>query len=588
LRNPDILGRRKNNAGSSLPVLTDPGNDSEADAGKDADTTRMRGGGCRQGSKDDQALWKVEQKDVLTNRLMSKSDQSTRLVYSSPNATAATVLFERDKELNPAANKSPHRSNPNSNLRNEAFGCVCSGKTLPWRTTKCSKCSRSACVGADCLIRAFKEAQEFVDSLGKVPGMMGLGLMDPSESPYFGRDIDKDYEEMPKEKKPPPPITTVAPCSAALIDKPILNCVPVPYTSAYQPTVPSIVRETIPEPTLLPIAAVKPKKEEKKEEDATAPEDEVGPCGESKCKSRPRKILCDEKNEKDEVLQKQVSLKPKKPRHLKKVGPEGDLERVPIKISKRVMRYVYSIGDVYPGIHYGHKNCIDPRFRVPANMGWLWNTKATVGKLKPRIGWRPGAISRYLNELLKEAKSATIMDESRSSSRVSTRRNTRRIYKTQSYALQAQKKDEEVELPPTLHIHRKDGTYYVTMYPIKSEQPTQDIPQLEEPTKPLQFKIVKNKDDASDASSSTASDMEIEFSPPAAVSRYRKKPDVIHVDTQVKQHEILEALKLIEPPKKKRAKRDKKKKHRSAVEVPWTDSVDEVPKKKRASPSRSR
>ncbi|KAH0947045.1 hypothetical protein HN011_001257 [Eciton burchellii] len=578
LRNPDILGLRKNNAGSSLPVLTDPANDSEAEAEKDTGTSRMRGGGCRQGSKDDQALWKVEQKDILTNRLMSKSDQSTRLVYSSPDATAATVLYERDKDLNPGAIRSSYKSNPGNEGN---FGCVCSGKTLPWKPTKCTKCSRSACVGADCLIRAFKEAQEFVDSLGKVPGMMGLGLMDPSESPYFGRDIDKHYVETPREKKPPPSLTTVPPCSTALIDKPVLSCVPVPYTSAYHATVPSIVREAIPEPTLLPIA-VKPKKEEK--EDVTVPEDEVGPCGESKCKSR-RKV-CDEKNEKDEVLQKHVSLKPKKqPRHLKKIGPAGDLDRMPIKISKRVMRYVYTIGDVYPGIHYGHKNCIDPRFRVPANMGWLWNIKGTVGKLKPRIGWRPGAISRYVNELLKEAKSATVMEESKSSLRMTPVR--RKIYKTQSYAMQVQPKTEEVELPPTLHIHRKDGTYYVTMYPIKSEQPTQDIPQLEEPTKPLQFKIVKNKDDASDASSSTASDMEIEFSPPAAVSRYRKKPDVIHVDTQVKQHEILEALKLIEPPKKKKSKRDKKKKQRSAVEVPWTESVDEVPKKKRVSPSRS-
>jgi len=603
LRNPDILQHRKNN-GSSLPVLIDPADDSAAEAEEDASSSRMRGGGGGGGgehdNKDD-VVWRMKQKNILTNHLMNKApnNQSARLVYSSPDATLATVLYERDQEPNPIVTpgtivRSPQKSNPNGKPGNDitsstTFGCVCPGKTLSWRTTKCSKCSKSACVGADCLIRAFKEAQEFVDSLGKVPGMMGLGLMDPSESPYFGRDMD--YDELPSEKKPPPPIATLPPCSTPLIDKPILNCVPVPYTSAYQTTAPSIVRETIPEPTLLPIAA-KPKKEEKEDVHHVhvLPEEEVGPCGEPKCKSRPRKVLCDEKPSKDEdevLLQKHVSLKPKKPRYLKKVvGPEGDLERVPIKISKRVMRYVYSIGDVYPGVHYGHKNCIDPRFRVPANMGWLWNTTATVGKLKPRIGWRPGAISRYLNELLKEAKSASIMDQSRASSRMSARR---KVYKTQSYALHAppKKLEDEVELPPTLHIHRKDGTYYVTMYPIKSEA-TQDVPQLEEPTKPLQFKIVKNKDDISDASSSTASDMEIEFSPPAAVSRYRKKPDVIHVDTQVRQHEILDAFKSAEPPKKKKGKRDKRKKLRSAMEAPWTESADEEPKKKRTSPTRSR
>lgn len=78
------------------------------------------------------------------------------------------------------------------------------------------------------------------------------------------------------------------------------------------------------------------------------------------------------------------------------------------------------------------------------------------------------------------------------------------------------------------------------------------VPKLEEPTKPLQFKIVKNRDDASDVSNSTASDMEIEFSPPAAVNRYRKKPDVIHVETQVKQQEILDAYK---PPGSKKTEK---------------------------------
>lgn len=83
--------------------------------------------------------------------------------------------------------------------------------------------------------------------------------------------------------------------------------------------------------------------------------------------------------------------------------------------------------------------------------------------------------------------------------------------------------------------------------------------------KPLQFKIVKNKDDASITSSSTASDMEIEFSPPAAVTRYRKKPDVVHVDTQVRQQEIIDAYKAEEFKRKARRgpRREKKLKKES-------------------------
>lgn len=122
---------------------------------------------------------------------------------------------------------------------------------------------------------------------------------------------------------------------------------------------------------------------------------------------------------------------------------------------------------------------------------------------------------------------------------------------------------EETDNPPTLHIHRKDGTYYVTMYPIGQETVTES--RLSEPIKPLQFKIVKNKDDASVASSSSASDMEIEFSPPAAVTRNRKKPDVVHVDTQVRQQEILDAVKAeIAKGRDRRGRRERKTKPESA------------------------
>jgi len=531
----------------------------------------------------------------LKNRMMGGSDYGTS-AYALSEAT--TVIYEKSNEM--SAN-SPCRSRIRTADRKD---CICPGKVLSSWKTNASKCTKKPCVGADCMIRAFKEAQEFVDSLGKVPGLVGLGLMDPSESPYFGRDIQRDYaiqEREPSERKREYPISTLpaltnqctAPCNTQ-IGKPIASTLSAPYVTSTAITTAvsgrtGVVREAIPllpEATLLPVVVKPKKKEEKKEEKSekqkelevmtSVPLDvDVGPCGEPRCKSRRKKpkddrtVPHDIEEEKpiqpippSTIATKAVGKVIEKGRYPKgKPGPSGDRERGPIKVSRRVMRYVYSIGDVYPGTNYGHKNCIDPRFRVPANMGWLWNISTTVGKLKPRIGWKPGAIGRYLNELLKEAKGASTVEDYRARSipsRTSLRRG--KIYKSMSYVSQVKKEiEEDAEPPPTLHIHRKDGTYYVTMYPIRQE--TADVSQLEEPMKPLQFKIVRNKDDASVASSSTASDMEIEFSPPAAVNRYRRKPDVIHVDTQVRQQEILDAFKLtVDVPKTKKEKKGKREK----------------------------
>lgn len=477
-------------------------------------------------------------------------------------------------------------------------GCTCAGQDPPIWKKGGPDCNKKPCTGIDCLLRAFKEAQEFVDSLGKVPGFEGLGLMDPSESPFFGRDISKDYEtdDTQAEKRaqalPLPNPHCTAPCNPRIGTRKFdtgTNNVSVPHsTSAYTAATPltiavpgrtGVVREavpTLPDNGSTVVYAKPKKKEEKREEkidkskdiDATPSvpvEIDLGPCGEPKCKSRRKKVMDTvesieniEFSHKKSVTQikplstgvttpltsSKASEKGKHKLKINSISPSGDRTiKTPIKVSKRVMRYVYSIGDVYPGIHYGHKNCIDVRMRVPANMGWLWNTSSTLYNLKPRIGWKPGAIGRYLSELLKEAKAGS-KGKPRA---VPFRTRKGKTYRSMSFTsvkkLQAKKEnEEETELPPTLHIHRKDGTYYVTMYPIKQE--TMDVPKLEQPMKPLQFKIVKNKDDESVASSSTASDMEIEFSPPAAVSRYRKKPDVIHIDTQVKQQDILDALKI--------------------------------------------
>ncbi|XP_018318346.1 uncharacterized protein [Mycetomoellerius zeteki] len=598
LRNPDSLKKFP-----SLATLASDNFYLKSDIEQNVtyhDSTRLRGGEDTEdnylnnkASWDEGYTWRENDINLKT-RMMGGSDYGASACALSE---ATTVIYEKSKRT--GANLL-RRSRPRTADGIKGTACICPRKvSSPWKTNA-SRCSKKSCVGADCMIRAFKEVQEFVDSLGKVPGMEGLGLMDPSESPYFGRDIQRDYtiQETPSERKrgypiSAPPASTVqcpAPCNTQ-IGKPTASTLSAPYVASTSiiPGRPGVVREAIPllpETTLLPLA-VKPskKKEDKKEEklekqkelDVTtsAPLDvNVGPCGEPKCKSRRKKknnrtVPHDVEESETKPIQtlppstiaaKAVGKLIEKRRYLKgKPGPSGDRDRGPIKVSRRVMRYVYSIGDVYPGTNYGHKNCIDPRFRVPANMGWLWNTRATVGKLKPRIGWKPGAIGRYLNEMLKEAKGASMEDYRARSipSRTSLRRG--KVYKSMSYVSQVKKESEEdAEPPPTLHIHRKDGTYYVTMYPIRQET-TADVAQLEEPMKPLQFKIVRNKDDASVASSSTASDMEIEFSPPAAVNRYRKKPDVIHVDTQVRQQEILDAFMLTDDtPKMKKEKRGRR------------------------------
>lgn len=607
LRNPDTL---KNVP--SLATLTDYVDNLHLESGAERDVncydnTRMRGGEDTDVNHlNSNALWNEEctwyRNINFKNRMKGGSDYGAS-AYAASEATTS-IIYEKSKET---GTSSPYRSRPRTaDGAKAAAGCACPGKDLSsWRTGT-SRCTKKPCVGADCMIRAFKEAQEFVDSIGKVSGLVGLGLMDPSESPYFGRDIDKDYAVpgTPSERKRAYPVPALpnlqctAPCNIQ-ISKPVLSVATVSYTAS-TPTmiaVPGrtgVVREAIPslpEATLVPITVKPKKKEDRKEEksekqkelDVTtiAPSDvDVGPCGEPKCKSRRKKARDDRTTPHEIVEESQKSSLPpstivakdlgksirrrRYPKGKSLPGPGGDRDvvaRGPIKVSKRVMRYIYSIGDVYPGTNYGHKNCIDPRLRVPANMGWLWNTSATVGNLKyPRIGWKPGAISRYLNELLKEAKGASPLEDSSRPRSIPSRTGLRRgkLYKSLSYISQLKKEgEEEVEPPPTLHIHRKDGTYYVTMYPIRQE--TADAPQLEEPMKPLQFKIARNKDDASVATSSTASDMEIEFSPPAAVNRYRRKPDVIHVDTQVRQQQILDAFKSTDDDAPKRREKKGKK-----------------------------
>ncbi|XP_063976131.1 uncharacterized protein LOC135162015 [Diachasmimorpha longicaudata] len=408
-------------------------------------------------------------------------------------------------------------------------------------------CGDGPCIGADCFLRTLRETQEFVDSLGRVPGLAGLGLEDPSESPYFRKN------ESPSEDIEPAPVKESKKCRrnsrrrshqrTQNSDDPVLI-----RTKPF--TLPSSGKKESfrgsPLPSVDPDSLRKP-------EEVRA--DGIGPCGDFGCRSRRKarppatsshelvKVTDRERrNSKRSFQRRRLNRR----RNRGVVPVHGGEE---LRSSRRRIKYVYLAGDGYPGVTFGHKNCNDPRKRVPANMGWLWNECQALGRLKPRVGWRPGAISRTMKEIIKETRAGALEDTRSRSAHSRTKLKTRSqtsVKKTQSKRLDDV---EEEEPPPTLHILRRDGTYYVTMYPIKQEGI--EVPRLEVPMKPLQFKMVKDKDET-DTESSTASDIEIEFSPPAAVNRYKKKPDVVHVDVQVKQQEILDAFKPVGEKKKGR------------------------------------
>lgn len=218
-----------------------------------------------------------------------------------------------------------------------------------------------------------------------------------------------------------------------------------------------------------------------------------------------------------------------------------------IKVSKKLMRQIRSLQERNPGIVYGHKNCLDLRLRVPKNMGWLWNSRNVSGRPPPKIGWKPGAISKYVYNLLKEAKakSEEQEEEDKPPTPVKVKKiNTPGLTNFQTFGrnrrVKKEESNQEIELPPTLHIHRKNGTYYITMYPIKSQNIAN--PEIQQSVKPLQFKVTKDKEDV-DSSSSSISDMEIEFSPPTAISRYQVKTETKDFGTQLKQQDIVDAYK---------------------------------------------
>ncbi|XP_063974292.1 uncharacterized protein LOC135160998 [Diachasmimorpha longicaudata] len=406
---------------------------------------------------------------------------------------------------------------------------------------------KKKCYGIDCLIKSFKEAEEFVDGIGRVPGMAGLGLMDPTESPFFGRPRCRP---LPRPGNQDRKNTGKSHLGLSLGKK---NS--------------SILRT----PRRLPSRALDGRKfnggtfkklkgedygKNIEEELMTIKEPQMGPCGEPICNSQKKinkmNLNVSSRETVKTINTKKASLLSTKDKNmklnLKKAKNLKNYERnySHVKVGKRVMRLVE--GTSQRGC-FGHRSCVEIRARVPGNMGWLWNTNNMPGSIRPHVGWKPGAISRRVWTILEQAKMDKDNDsiEERPLTPIKGRKG--KISKSKSLLSVARgqrkrrEKDDEHELPPTLHLHRKNGDYYITMYPVKPED--SNNPEALEEVKPLQFKVTRNGNgnDEEDVSS-IGDDMEFEFSPPAAIHKYQKKKvERKDLETQVVQQEILDAFK---------------------------------------------
>ncbi|XP_043274987.1 uncharacterized protein [Venturia canescens] len=483
--------------------------------------------------------------------------------------------------------KSPVKSASSKKSGCGCFGKLGTGAMGSLKTTTMSKdfgCSNEPCQGIDCLIKAFKETENFVESIGKVPGLAGLGLMDPRESPYFGRQKNEALTscglEMPTLKLPPKLASSLPKGHTQLPGK--LEDKPIALLAASVSNRDYNLHEI--EPTLVSKMKKKPdeklEKQRELQESVNQPDSEPSPCGDTSCKSKKKKPPVEESPEekpeeeevpeparKTSIARKSVSARKIKQRGKKKsmmlLGPAGDRAYSRRNSAIRVSRRVMKLMDDYRNSRfcYGHKNCLDVRMRVPGNMGWLWNTGEAPGRLKTLLGWKPGAIPKYIWDKMQVAKKS-MMAATSSASEVRSTTSTSKVKRSRAYKSKSNHSlgrgqwakrrmydldEDEIELPPTLHIHRKSGTYYVTMYPVKLT----DDKELDETLKPLQFKITKNKENENAITSSDGSDMEIEFSPPAAVTRFKHKEPVKSRYTQVTQQEILDAVELLLPPKRR-------------------------------------
>lgn len=201
-------------------------------------------------------------------------------------------------------------------------------------------------------------------------------------------------------------------------------------------------------------------------------------------------------------------------------------------------QFVYKLGDLYPGVNVGHRECIIPGRNVPAKMGWAWNIHVPCVGLKPRRGWRPGAVGRTIATAILAHRKAQGLKPLPLGTGIKSKDGRKRGAKSQYDS----DTDVTVAPKPTLQIKKKDGTYMITMNPLKDPKTIEDNENPYMDCSPLQFKITKNKekDDSrscycDDTESTSDSELDIEFTPPAGIirpERLKRKKNVVHTDTQ--------------------------------------------------------
>lgn len=193
---------------------------------------------------------------------------------------------------------------------------------------------------------------------------------------------------------------------------------------------------------------------------------------------------------------------------------------------------------------------------------------------QPRRGWKPGAIGRTIAaRIIQHHKAKGIMMSPTLTVLPKKSRMLRDAYETESDATIAPK--------PTLQIKKKEGCYLITMNPLKDPKTLVENENPYMDCTPLQFKIVKNKDkkvkpnddeesalcccgvdDDIKSESSSDSELDIEFTPPAGIirpERLKRKKNVVHTDTQYNPDDCKpDKVKVGKGKKGKKDKKDKK------------------------------
>ncbi|KAL3285597.1 hypothetical protein HHI36_000126 [Cryptolaemus montrouzieri] len=209
----------------------------------------------------------------------------------------------------------------------------------------------------------------------------------------------------------------------------------------------------------------------------------------------------------------------------------------------------------YPGYKIGHRECVMPYFFVPKRMGWLWNIHTPCMSLKPRRGWRPGAITKTVaRRIIKHRKDRTMNPQEE-------RRRKKRKNDDDS--------ESEMICPkPTLEIKKREGVYHITMNPLKDPNILEmnENPYLD--CTPMQFKVAKNnlldpdcvctdEGELYKYDSSSNDELDIEFTTPAGIIHPDRPVLRRNVKTKQTQYNIKDIPAVTEKDKGNKSNKDK-------------------------------